>query len=252
MADELLKQRLRASEAEVQLYVKSLKEFLKKNLRQILKRANSGEQSAKESARIIGKVQTLLEKAGLSDEIAGIKAIYQKEIANVEHTFKTLGANRVLSDTDMTSVEALISFDTSRINDAVAAKIGDVKATMMRSILGDVPSPLAGILDTRLGSDWATEINTSLQAFSRSITVQKSKDLGFDLMEYIGPDDAITRPFCEDLLTRNPPIYTMKEIEKLKNDSDLPVSIYGGGYNCRHHWRPISEENAKAAGYKAK
>jgi hypothetical protein len=40
-------------------------------------------------------------------------------------------------------------------------------------------------------------------------------------------------------------IYTEAQIAKMDNGTDLPVAVYCGGYNCRHHWRPVSDELAK-------
>jgi hypothetical protein len=87
-----------------------------------------------------------------------------------------------------------------------------------------------------------TEVNTTLMAYQRVLHIEKAKKSGVDKFLYVGPDDDITRPFCQEHVDQ---IFSRDEIDAMDNEQDLPVSIYCGGYNCRHHWRPVSDELAK-------
>lgn len=55
--------------------------------------------------------------------------------------------------------------------------------------------------------------------------------------EYTGPP--AEREFCAHImnLSRGGKRWTRKEIAALDNGQDLPCFMYGGGWNCRHHWR---------------
>ncbi|MDZ7703358.1 MAG: hypothetical protein U5L04_02610 [Trueperaceae bacterium] len=86
-------------------------------------------------------------------------------------------------------------------------------------------------------------IRDSTIQFSRSINARKADDRGYQYFKYFGPDDAITRPFCDDLLDDGP-IFTREEIADMDNGQTGAgsVMVAGGGYRCRHHWRPVRRE----------
>lgn len=79
----------------------------------------------------------------------------------------------------------------------------------------------------------------ALIGYSRSVIDESSKARGFEYFEYRGPDDSANRPFCDKHVGR---IYTREEIEKLDNGQTSNVMLGGGGYRCRHHWRPVKRE----------
>lgn len=252
MADLTLKARLKASEAQIAKFVSGLDRFVKEQLDGILAKAIGGDVTAREASRLLGKVFSELEKAGLSKEIEKAKKIYESELENIADDFKALGVKRPFSDADQATVGAMITTDLSKISPRLETYTAEIRSRMMRSIIGgetvnfnDLHAEVGG----RVASQLETELNTNLQAFSRTATAAKADELGFNLFVYLGPDDSITRPFCEKVLGKNPPIYTREEIDAMHNGQIDPVMTYGGGYNCRHHWRPISEEDAKKRGY---
>lgn len=60
---------------------------------------------------------------------------------------------------------------------------------------------------------------------------------------YVGPDDRITRPFCESLAGKAIPD---RLLDQLANGQGLPVRRFCGGYNCRHALIPVSERYVAA------
>ena len=103
-----------------------------------------------------------------------------------------------------------------------------------------------------------TLANTSMSTFMRVAmkgqfeAAQKGQDEQLRY-EYSGPMDLLTRPFCQDMLTETAAgkSWTMDEIDQMDNDSDLPVSTCGGGYNCRHQFildvQALTESEDQAA-----
>jgi hypothetical protein len=63
------------------------------------------------------------------------------------------------------------------------------------------------------------------------------------LYAYVGPVDAIIRPFCLEHIGR---VYTKAEIDALDNGQLPNPFLTGGGYNCRHLWAPIGQFDAAA------
>jgi hypothetical protein len=84
---------------------------------------------------------------------------------------------------------------------------------------------------------------TGLTIYTRKNAEQNFKRiekefLGEDFRyRYEGPDDKLTRPFCDHILDRTKKQgLTRAEIDKLNNGQLPNVFVTGGGYNCRHQW----------------
>lgn len=244
-------ERLRASDAQIDLFISKLERLLDKSIGGVVAGIKSGKTKAIEVAALLGSLEQTLEKAGLSEEIKGIRGIYADELRFIREELGTV--ENPFTSTDKTLVESLITFDTSKVETQVSLYTGGLKSSIMRSVIvGEEPnfSKLSDTLGSKTVANIATELRTGLMGFSRTVTVKKSLELGFNLFEYLGPDDKITREFCSKILDRSPPIYTIEEIKQLDNEQGLDVFTYGGGYNCRHQWSPISADEARKLGYK--
>lgn len=244
---------LDGSDAHVSAFLARLRGFLNRELRGVVEQLKNGDIGGREASAALGSLISNLEAAGLDAEVRKLRTIYGFELKAVRDTFETLGTKQVFSSTDSTVVETLIDFDVDKIAAHVKADAEDLKATLMRSVLVPGEKDLFSIVEARTGAlegSLNTEMQTMVQAFSRTVTAKKAEDLGFNLMIYLGPDDKITRPFCKHVLRRSPAIYTLDEIKAMDNEQGLPVLQYAGGYNCRHQWRPVSEERARELGYK--
>ena len=83
-----------------------------------------------------------------------------------------------------------------------------------------------------LGKYSKTWIDTATSAFYRTSNAQLGLDNGIKNYEYFGPDDKITRPFCREHLGE---VKSWEEWAKITNGNQPgPVTVYGGGYGCRH------------------
>ena len=91
-----------------------------------------------------------------------------------------------------------------------------------------------------------TEARTQLAEFDRTVTAVNAEAAGAEVFAYLGPKDAITRPFCRVLVDK---VFTREQVGRLDNAQTVvsPI-ISGGGYNCRHSWSPLSEVAADAMG----
>ena len=119
----------------------------------------------------------------------------------------------------------------------------------LRDGLLEVPTEIiVSNLQTRLESSIGrqlTEIKTQISSYGRSITAFVAESAGLDLYLYTGPKDGITRPFCNELINL---VVTKDQMNKLNNGQGLGVLVYGGGYNCRHSWSPVTQGFVEAAG----
>jgi hypothetical protein len=242
-----------ATEARIALFVRDLKQLFDDRLDEILGGVLAGDPTEMEVAAVLGGLKQAMIEAGLEDQLGDIQAIYSGELRQIAQEMKlSAGADVTYSDTDRTVVESLISFDTTAISGSLDTYGAKLSSSIMRSVIGGETPDLQDLQDTIGGSTFRnieTDLNTAMMGFNRQVTQTKAQELGLNLFIYLGPDDRITRPFCHKLLSKSPPIYTSDEIAGMDNGQGLPVAIYGGGYNCRHQWRAVTEERAKELGY---
>tara|TARA_Y100000310_G_scaffold285284_1_gene308658 strand:+ start:343 stop:969 length:627 start_codon:yes stop_codon:yes gene_type:complete len=107
-------------------------------------------------------------------------------------------------------------------------------------LTGDIAEAVNNI-DAQLAQNittLATEARTKASALSRAATQMSARLAGLTSQLYSGVVDGLTRPFCREIVGI---VFTEEQITQLDNNQNLPVAIYGGGYNCRHGWAPISE-----------
>lgn len=238
-----------SSEKQVEAFIKRLEGFVGGNIEKILEDIKIGKSKGQEITSILGSLFTELDRLGLQKEISKIRELYADELQFIQDEFEEQDREQVFSSSDTGLIEALIDNGVEKVA-LVTKEMGlNIQATVMHTVLTGEEVKKADILKAQLPASVYTEINTALMVFNRTVTANKADELGFDLYLYVGPDDKITRPFCKELLDKNPAIYTRAEITRMKNDQTADVMTTGGGYNCRHHWRPISIESARAMGY---
>lgn len=248
----LLKRELAITDTEIEGFTKVLDNFLFKELSKLLGPLEVKRYKAAEFQQVLGSLRTNLDAAGLRQIVKRLDVIYGRQLANVRDHFEGLGKSRIFSDVDLSIIETLISYDVEKVTSRIGEYVIDVKRSFQTAVLSGETPKFAEAHDKygpRVGADINTELTTAVQGFSRAVTAGKAKDLGFELFIYIGPNDDVTRDFCEGVLAKDPPIYTSSEIDSMNNGQGLPVITYGGGYNCRHQWRPISEQSAREMGY---
>ncbi|MEM1350283.1 MAG: hypothetical protein AAGI01_17115, partial [Myxococcota bacterium] len=79
----------------------------------------------------------------------------------------------------------------------------------------------------------------ALMGYSRTVIDERAEGLGYTSFEYFGPLDARTRDFCRHRVGRT---FTREQIAGMDNGQEGDVFTRGGGWRCRHHWRPVRRE----------
>lgn len=243
---------IKASESQIEAFTLRLQKFLDRSLDSLIGELEIGTDAGIDAAQTLGGLFQSLKELGLDAELGRLRTIYAGELKHINAEFARLGNQRALADADKVLVETLITFDTDKVSNKINGYVDDVRSTLIRQVIGgEKPDfkPLRNTVGDRLISNLETEANTMIAGFNRTVTAAKAQELGFNLMIYIGPEDQVTRPFCSEVLSRDPAIYTIDEIKSMNNGQGLSVLEYGGGYNCRHQWRPISQEMADKEGY---
>lgn len=96
---------------------------------------------------------------------------------------------------------------------------------------------LAQVLDHR-ESQIRTLYDTSVSIYGRQVEALQAGDDPETPFLYAGPDDDVTRPFCQEHVGE---VYTRAQIDDMDNGQLDNVFLTGGGYNCRHVWMEVSK-----------
>jgi len=92
-------------------------------------------------------------------------------------------------------------------------------------------------------------VHDSLMQFDSSIVTAAGKESGADKWKYYGSVIRDSRDWCKDHAGKT---YTEEEIREMWANNSWSGKAPGdpfivrGGYNCRHHWRPVFEEEENA------
>ena len=89
-------------------------------------------------------------------------------------------------------------------------------------------------------------VHDSLMQFDASVVTKTGFDSGADAWKYYGSNINDTRDWCRQHAGK---VYTEDEIRELWTQNWAGKAsgdpfIVRGGYNCRHHWRPVFKEEA--------
>lgn len=250
MAANEIPRHIDATSKELELFVLKLEKILKGKAKQIVKDLYSGNdfarQRASDAAAIIAQLDQVLGDSQVQQQLGELRQIYGKELHAIRDVYFSgiETGKQFYTGVDADVVETLIKFDTDSVLTHVTSYVDDTRSMLMRGVLtGDVPN-FDDIHGATFPGNLQTEVQTLFSSFSRTVIAKKAKDVGLDRFEYIGPDDDLTRPFCQKLLEqRDPPVYTTEEIDAMDNGQMGDVMANCGGYNCRHQWRPVSGES---------
>lgn len=242
---KISKNRIRERERDIEVFIASISDFLKKNSRKILKRVISGDATVQETLAILGSLETELEALGLTQELKALEFLHADEMKAVRDAMARVSKNFTLSELDRDVIIAMAEFDTRQVGTYVNQYVGSLRSSMMSSIfLGETPDfeSLVDNGDGLLAHRARTELRTALAALNRTATLKKADDLNIEYFEYVGPDDDKTREFCAERVGE---VFTRSEIASWDNGQGLPADVYLGGYNCRHQLVAIPSEEGR-------
>lgn len=240
---------IRATEEQIQNFIDKLVLLISQASRKILRGITAEDPKALEVAKALGGMQTTLNRMGLSDRIRTVSRLFDTQLRQIREAFRATEQEIQFTAVDRQVVEALIGYEVGVIEDRAGVAIDSIRAQVMRSVLlGQKPDfdVLVTAALRPLEHTLVTELNTAMAGFNRAVTFQKAQTYKVSNFVYLGPLDQVTRKFCRAHVDR---IYTQDQIDKMDetnaNGQGLPVSLYGGGYNCRHRWQPITSQKAQ-------
>lgn len=235
------------TEARVATVVREIELFISSYMERFLDDLEDGEV---DPIAALGSLMNAIKSAGLDERLAKVGELYGKELRKAQQVLRENGIDPLVNISEDT-IAALIQFKVEQLEGIALRAVGDVRPILLQNIITGErfdPQSIIGRLNAPI-HQIETELRTAMMAFNRTITQVQAEAAGVERFIYVGPDDKLTRPFCEHVLNdRDPPIYTLEEIDAMDNEQGLDVHQYGGGYNCRHTWQPVSDEMARILG----
>ena len=190
----------------------------------------------------------ILQEAGYYDLVNRmVDTDYDELFALITEGFKDGGLAMVYKADDLQRVMALKALQVNKFS-----VVGSTAGTSLREnifkyalsnyTLEDMQSQIMeDFKGTNLVKYSKTLANTSIKEFQESMIDIGAEDLD-GVWVYVGVKDSNNRDFCRCVLSKNA-YYDDSEKNKLKYDKDRQ-------YNCRHRFRMVTEDYAKASGYK--
>lgn len=204
----------------------------------------------KQAQKIHSQLTTLFDEAYGKETREVVKGFNQS--ANyIKKSFKDLDIAMDFTSVDKDMIKTLKKSTWGNFNQFGLQAQERLVDTMYNSILGKQPfsnlvdgisAVLTGFRDKR-GRSMSTYVdlyaNDAIMDFHNAVHIKKAEDLGFKYFLYYGNAMANTRDFCRERLMK---VFSKEEIESWDfpwGGKSGPAMTNRGGYNCRHHWRPV-------------
>lgn len=203
-------------------------------------RDSVGRRETRKVLNATGNFDRELQAKGLNELLSSVSKIYGNIMADVRDVFKEESIKFNFDKSELLAIEKLTKSDIQILKNHVNTYSANIKSSVLRTTFaGGNTSQIESILTkerNRLLRNLEVDLTNALQGFRNAITIAKGKEAGITQYRYSGPLDKKTRDFCRQHTGH---IYTLKEIQKLRNSFGGPALTEMGGYNCRHEWRPV-------------
>lgn len=167
-----------------------------------------------------------------TDELAD--ELYQNTLAGrpVAESVKNMRQkiNGVFMESDKAEINRLV---------AIAEQAGDAADEAIEALHREYAADRTGKNMRRYASQM---VRDSLHQFDASINVAAGKEIGAEKWKYYGSVVRDSRKWCADHAGKT---YTEEEVREMWANNSWTGKAPGdpfivrGGYNCRHHWRPV-------------
>jgi hypothetical protein len=193
-----------------------------------------------ELAYLETQIASQLSRLGYEDLARRFTNAYTQSEAAADKQLAVLGIDfERLTPLDQDALAALRQIDFLRFVRAGASTSATLAEGIVLNALGGLPrAKLIERLQAQMGEFKGlavTYADTGLVSYDRRVHWSKLSQV-VETWQYTGPLDLKTRPFCVKHWNK---VYTQEQIAKMDNGSVLePVSIFCGGFSCRHVWTP--------------
>lgn len=210
---------------------------------------NAGSYTAADYDRIYRTYAAALREAALEDAAIQARALVIRLLPDL---LVSMGANGAApSVTVLTALEKTVDYFRVVMSGLPGMAEDYVREVLQTAVTRPISViDLAAAMKARFTGPLAERavgfIRTQIQVLDQTVINQVSQDQGYEYGLYAGPDDIVTRPFCDHVVDQ---VFPLKAFEESDNGQLPNVLISRGGYNCRHRIRPIRLATARGLGF---
>lgn len=232
-----------ATSEAVDAYIERLEIYVERHVRKIKQELENADNEY-QAAAILARLSPELLPQYLLDQIDKVTKLYDLEMRHIKRRF-------AITDDDSTLAFQIAKSERNRVKNEIITTMSLIGSALALSTIGrqrkgtsiSLPELEESYVATKLRQVNAQTI-TILYGFRSGMEIKKGTEEALSekkseaYFEYFGPQDAKNRPFCRDIIARGR-LFTALQIKELDKHPDaqlLPVSVFCGGYNCRHIW----------------
>jgi len=232
--------------------IRRLKEMLERNVARALAMLQDESIRSMLARRGAAQLKEILGALGLDSVAAEYRDSFRRVAQTIGDTLELRGISAEASTVSVEAMQRFVNGSVGRLTqqfgEELPAALGDIiEAGSQTPAKLDV---MIGDLSRQMQTTTVqavVEADTRLMGFDRLVITEQSVASGFELFLYDGPDDGVIRPFCEEHVGK---VWTLEELDAEDNGSNQPkpVSLFLGGYGCRHSLVAVTPEEAAAYG----
>lgn len=176
-----------------------------------------------------------------------IRAAVADALGPIDRDLKRHGIDPAFATAGIDTLRAQVGSALDSLEAIKEDTSGRVRAAILRmqrtnAPIADLEAEVSDALDLT-ERETVTLVDTTLMGADRGVSVGQGVEAGRQWFMYDGPLDDLTRPWC---LPRVGRLFRVAELDEDENDTGpQPPSVYGGGWNCRHRWIPIDDDEAR-------
>jgi hypothetical protein len=205
------------------------------------------------AARVRLQVAALLEQRGAPAVVNVAEQAAIDAADSVAEGVKLGGFTPEMTNT----VEQLVGPRMDEVTATFGAAKNEVAAAMRAGVatgapLNELVDEVARVVQTSYARAQSA-VDAAIMGAGRAIIIRSGEDANDDpqdpmVYRYVGPNDGKTREFCAEHVGR---CYSLAALDAEDNGDEQPkpVSVYLGGFNCRHSLAPMLASDARAQGY---
>lgn len=238
MARQIVQQRLKRVDglksfwtSELEKVANQLERLMRDNIA-----ATSAGNATIDAALARAQVQALLTESGYYTAVGNLFSNgYQEIIDGLFTDYKKLLPQLQFTDASSKMLQMIKDRDLQIFMDLSETQATNLQRVLLNYSFGVADRQAAFDELNSITGDFTNTsslaVDTAISGFEQITSNMIATDSGIEFFEYVGPDDNITRPFCEEHLGQ---VKTLAEWHEIDNGTDLPTDIYCAGYNCRH------------------
>lgn len=195
--------------------------------------------------RLIDRLRAELGALGFNEVVDAELESLKEMIGAIRDEAGDLGIGREFSDTSQEIIRSLFRRSSTATFNVASQVAQDLDDLVHDSITGQVDfQQITRGLQTKLGfrkDQMHSLVSSTLHNFTRQVRATHAEEAGVEWFLYDGPQDTANREFCSHCVGRR---FTRAMLEEMAGEFKrspklIPVSIWLGGYRCRHELVPL-------------